>query len=81
MQVLKGVDDLTKYESLKNQLWYYLEHGQYENPIDAEAISECISDQVMEAFLNKEITVEELNKLNGIYDTGIEWVDLQSVDK
>ena len=67
------IKNLTRYEYLNCLLWYYLEEGQYENPIDSEKIAEYISDSVMYAVIEDFITEEELNKLNDTWDTGIEW--------
>lgn len=64
---------MTGYKYLYNQIWCYLEEGQYENPFDAEEMADHISNEVMYAVVEGYITEEELNKLNNSWDTGIEW--------
>jgi hypothetical protein len=61
------------YKDLERKLWFYLEVVQYENPIDSESFWESFCEKVLNAVYERSITEEELNELNTIYDTGVEW--------
>lgn len=64
------------YKDLEKEIWSYLEVGQYENPIDSELSLEELCEMVSDAVHEKSITKEELDKLNEIYDTGVEWEEV-----